>query len=128
MDVMKTDHEAELEKKNLTKYLLNIGQEFSLKIDRVSHLVGDNHYPSTGRYKERILKKVIEKFLPKRYEVGTGFVLFPSLLQPETVKKILKISTHEISKELDIIIYDSNNYSGASQSCKSSQKSSFPLR
>jgi hypothetical protein len=100
-----------LNKKDLIKYWSSIGQEFSSKIDRISHLIGDEHYPSSGRYRERILIEVITKFLPKRYSVGTGFVLFPALYISNESKDNLDIFTHEVSKELDVIIYDSTNFS-----------------
>jgi hypothetical protein len=45
----------QLPKKDLIKYLSSIGQEFSSKIDRIYHLIGDEHHPSSGRYRERIL-------------------------------------------------------------------------
>jgi hypothetical protein len=101
----------QLHKKDLIKYLSSIGQEFSSKINRISHLIGDDHHPSSGRYRERILIEVIAKFLPKKYSIGTGFVLFPALYISNEVKEILNIFTHEVSTELDIIIYDSTNYS-----------------
>jgi hypothetical protein len=100
-----------LSKKDLIKYLSSIGQEFSSKIYRISHLIGDDHHPSSSRYREAILKQVITKFLPKKYDTGTGFVLFPALYSSAQAKDILDIFTHEVSKELDIIIYDSTNHS-----------------
>jgi hypothetical protein len=100
----------EIDKKELTKYYSSIGEEFKSKIDRISYLIGREHYPSSGKYRERILIQVISKFLPKRYSIGTGFVLFPSI-KPQLNDQSLKILNHQISKELDIIIYDSNDYS-----------------
>lgn len=98
-------------KKDLIKYWSSIGQEFSSKIDRVSHLIGDEHQPSSGRYRERLLIEMITKFLPKKYDVGTGFILFPTLFSSDSKKSTYSTFTHEVSKEIDIIIYDSLNYS-----------------
>lgn len=107
---MDRDLRREYEKsreRNLTDYWLSIGQEFTYSINRLSKLIGNAHELSTGRYKERLLIDLISNFIPRKYSVGTGFILFPTV----TFSKTEYISDHQISGELDIIIYDSTNYS-----------------
>lgn len=101
---MDSDLRREYEKsreRNLTDYWLSIGQEFTYSINRLSKLIGNAHELSTGRYKERLLIDLISNFIPRKYSVGTGFILFPCMPFSET---------HQMSGEMDIIIYDSTNY------------------
>lgn len=107
---MDRDLRREYEKsreRNLTDYWLSIGQEFTYSINRLSKLIGNAHELSTGRYKERLLIDLISNFIPRKYSIGTGFILFPTMTFSETGV----ISDHQMSGELDIIIYDSTNYS-----------------
>lgn len=64
--------------------------------DRVRNLI--NHWGEDGRYKEAVLKSVIQRFLPERYRIGSGFV----------VRKGNNREEHHPSKQLDIIIYDTS--------------------
>lgn len=75
--------------KSTTKELLAIK-------DRVRNLI--NHWGEDGRYKEAVLKTVIERFLPERFKIATGFVA------ASTTDR----SNHNASNQLDIIIYDKN--------------------
>ena len=93
--------------RNLTDYWLSVGQEFTHSINRLSKLIGNAHELSTGRYKERLLIDLISNFIPRKYSVGSGFILFPTMTFSETGV----INDHQMSGELDIIIYDSTNYS-----------------
>ena len=52
-----------------------------------------------GRYKEAVLKNVIKRFLPGKYEMGTGFV----------VKQTKNRGEHLSSWQLDLIIYDNES-------------------
>ena len=70
--------------KTTTKELLAIR-------DRVRHLV--NHWGEDGRYKEAVLKSVIQRFLPEKYCLSSGFV----------VKQTNNRGEHEASKQIDII-------------------------
>lgn len=99
---------------DLTSFAAMLGDSFALKIDWLAQLIRDAHDPSLGNYKERLLKTVIADFIPKRYEVGTGFVLFPTRqLQEESEASGDTADTHaphEVSKQLDIIVYDSSTF------------------
>lgn len=99
---------------DLTSFAAMLGDSFELKIDWLAQLLRDAHDPSLGNYKERLLKTIIADFIPKRYEIGTGFVLFPTRqLQEESEAYAASPdahSPHEVSKQLDIIVYDSSTF------------------
>lgn len=101
-------------KGDLTSYAGMIGEGFSSTIDRLAQIIGDAHEPSLGAYKERLLMKTIKDFLPKRYEVGTGFVIFPGQRTLEVVKScdvdLINLHSHTVSRQIDILVYDSSNY------------------
>jgi hypothetical protein len=59
--------------------------------DRVRNLI--NHWGEDGRYKEAILKTVIERFIPEQFRIASGFVVSPNL---------------DSSRQIDLIIYDKN--------------------
>ncbi|MCW5212952.1 hypothetical protein VU04_08570, partial [Desulfobulbus sp. TB] len=65
-------------KKNadLISFASLLGDSFSSKINLLSQILQDAHYPSLGTYKENLLVKVIKDYIPTNYQVGTGFVLF----------------------------------------------------
>lgn len=73
--------------KTTTKELLAIK-------DRVRHLI--KHWGVDGIYQEAVLKSVIERFLPERFCIASGFV----------IKQVGIPGQHEASKQIDIIIYD----------------------
>ena len=62
---------------DLTGYTALFGESLASKVDLLGRLLGDSHYPSLGQYKERLLADAIRDFLPRKVEVGTGFVMFP---------------------------------------------------
>jgi hypothetical protein len=123
---------------DLTSYAGMIGESFSLHIDRLSRIIGDAHEPSLGSYKERLLAEAIRSYIPKKYSVGTGFVLFPNRVEEEhlgakkaasktaakkaskktgskkgpdqLVPNIFNARGTEVSKQLDIIVYDDSIY------------------
>ena len=70
------------------------------KMQRLDYLIGRDHWLSVGNYKEELLRSLIKNLLPKRYEVSTGFIL--SLNENGEQLK---------SKQQDIIIWDSNDFS-----------------
>ncbi len=96
---------------DFNSYIAMIGEGFASTINRLSQLIGNAHDPSVGRYKERLLMNVISDFIPGRYSVGSGFVMFPGTNIDSYGNSNSDTRSHEISKELDIIIYDSTNYS-----------------
>jgi len=64
--------------------------------DRVRNLI--NHWGEDGRYQEAVLKNMIQRFLPEKYRIGSGFI----------VRQTHEIGNHEPSKQIDLIIYDSS--------------------
>jgi hypothetical protein len=65
--------------------------------DRIRTLVPN--WLEDGMYKEAVLKSAIRNFLPKNFDIASGYV----------IRKTGKRGRHEVSKQIDIIIYD-NNY------------------
>lgn len=99
---------------DLTGYATLLGESFSSKVNLLSQIVKHAHYPSIGRYKEKLLSKTISEYIPKNFEVGTGFVLFPTEPEPNTINNPdfdqLNMGAHILSKQCDIIVYDSNEF------------------
>lgn len=96
-------------------YMSLLGESLANRIDLLSQLLNEAHYPTTGRYKESLLSELIAKFVPGRYSVGTGFVLFPVESynvegHGDEAEAILSIDKHVPSRQMDIIIYDSHSY------------------
>ncbi|MGI6758467.1 MAG: DUF6602 domain-containing protein [Bacilli bacterium] len=87
---------------NINQYFIDLGSTFNSTVNRLSRIIGSKNFLSVGEYKERLLRKEIEKFLPSNYSIGTGFVVFPKF----EIKDETPIYSHDISKQLDIIIYD----------------------
>ena len=73
--------------KSTTKELLAIK-------DRVRNLV--NHWGEDGRHQEAVIKTMIQRFLPERFRIGTGFI----------VRQTRQRGNHQPSKQIDLIIYD----------------------
>lgn len=65
--------------------------------DRVRNLV--NHWGEDGRHHEAVIKTMIQRFLPERFKIGSGFI----------VRQTRERGSHETSKQIDLIIYD-NSY------------------
>ncbi|MEH1835203.1 MAG: hypothetical protein V7L29_24895 [Nostoc sp.] len=63
---------------DLMSYAALMGESFTSKINSLAQIIRDAHYPSLGTYKERLLMSMIKQFIPKRYDVGTGFIIFPT--------------------------------------------------
>ncbi len=100
-----------MKKVDLTSHAALIGQSFSARVDMLEHVIGSVHFPSIGSYKERILAKALRDFLPKQFEVGTGFVLFPrerdADIDPDFFDELNQASFSP-SKQCDLIIFDSS--------------------
>ena len=75
--------------KSTTKELLAIK-------DRVRNLI--NHWGEDGRYQEAVIKTMIQRFLPEKFRIGTGFI----------VRQTHDRGNHEPSKQIDLIIYDTS--------------------
>jgi hypothetical protein len=97
---------------DLTGYAALLGESFNSRIDLLSKILQDAHYPSLGRYKERLLARTIRDFIPRRVEVGTGFVLFPREDStpaggPDHADPLNR-SAFAISRQCDIVVYESD--------------------
>lgn len=99
---------------DLTGYATLLGDGFSSKVDLLSQILKGAHYPSVGRYKEKLLSNIISEYIPKNFDVGTGFVLFPSEPEEGSVTNPdfdpLNMGAHVLSSQCDIIIYDSSAF------------------
>lgn len=81
---------------SLKNYHESISNELLAVAKRVREFV--EHWGEDGQHHEAVLKSIIRKSLPKRYELGSGFVIKPNRDRGE----------HKVSKQIDIIVYDSN--------------------
>lgn len=81
---------------NTIEFHRTTGKELIALKDRVRNLV--YHWGEDGRYKEAVLKSVIQRFLPAKYVIATGFVVKQTNLRGE----------HLSSKQIDLIIYDTS--------------------
>lgn len=95
---------------DLTGYAALIGESFATRIDLLERVIQESHYPSLGRYKERLLARTIRDFIPRIFEVGTGFVLFPhedpSPPGGPDHHDLLNRSAFSVSRQCDILIYE----------------------
>ena len=70
---------------------------------------GAGHKGEDGRYVEDLVREYLNRFLPKGLEVLTGFVLRPAVKTGESGKERAgDVDRH--STQLDIIVFDSDNY------------------
>lgn len=81
---------------NTKEFHITTSKELLAIKDRVRHLV--SHWGEDGRYKEAVLKTVIKRFLPGKYGIASGFV----------VKQTSNRGQHLSSKQIDLLIYDTN--------------------
>lgn len=82
---------------DLINYQKTINQEISLLKDKLKYLT--KHGLANGNYREIILSSTIKKHLPSKYSIGTGFI----------VKQCETRGKHEVSTQVDLMIYD-NSY------------------
>lgn len=82
---------------SLIEYHKTTSRELLALTNKVRNLVP--HWGEDGRYKEAVLKNVIKRFLPEKYEIGTGFV----------IKQTKNRGEHLPSRQLDLIIYDNES-------------------
>lgn len=64
--------------------------------DRVRNLV--SHWGEDGRHQEAVIKTMIQRFLPEKFKIGSGFI----------VRQTRERGSHEPSKQIDLIIYDTS--------------------
>lgn len=83
----------------ISEYQLTYGNELQAKLNRLDGIIGDRHWLSVGAYKENLVKGVLRNRLPRKYEVGTGFVL------------TCRGKNRVISRQIDILIWDSEDHS-----------------
>jgi len=78
------------------QFHISTGKELLAIKDRVRHLIP--HWGEDGRYKEAVLKNVIQRFLPAKFEIATGFV----------VKQTAHRGQHLSTKQIDLLVYDTD--------------------
>lgn len=95
---------------DLTTHASLLGASFASKVDILGSIVQDAHYPSVGRYKERLLADAIRHHVPEGFAVGSGFVLFPREVREDEIPPAgfdpLNMSGYDLSRECDVIVYD----------------------
>lgn len=79
---------------NPLEYQRTITLEIKALQDRVRLLIADGNWAEEGRYKEAILKGIIQRQLPAQLSIGTGFIVSE---ENNELKR---------SKQIDLIIYD----------------------
>lgn len=88
--------------------LLNTYRQFQTLIPS-SKNAGAAHAGEDGRYVEYLIREYLQRYLPRDLEVLTGFILRPAV-SCGNHDKSRKEDEHEISGQLDIIVYDSAHY------------------
>ena len=73
------------------KRLISMSQEIMSLKDRVRNLIGSANWAEDGRYKETILREILQRHLTEHYGIGTGFVI---------------CDDDSVTSQIDIIIYD----------------------
>jgi hypothetical protein len=84
----------------IQKFLSTFGEELRSKVKRLDDIIGRDHWLSVGNYKESLVRNFLRSTLPKRYEISTGFILSKNY-ENQLIK----------SKQIDILIWDSTDYS-----------------
>lgn len=99
--------------RSFVEYHKSIANEINSTKDRIRHLIGSSHWLTDGEWKEAVLRKALENFLPESYRVGRGFVCFleDELEQDESGQQQLEGVLPEKEKtsgQLDILVTDKN--------------------
>lgn len=76
----------------MNEFFKKVSRQFDIKFDEFSKSVA--HPPKSGEAREEALKKILEKYLPQRVGIDSGFVIDTQGRE---------------SKQIDIVIYDKNN-------------------
>lgn len=93
---------------NEVKAILDTYQQFETLIPSTTK-IGSAHNAEDGRFVEELLRECLKRFLPKNLEVLTGFILRPAVKTSENGRE-RKGYKDTFSSQLDIIIFDSENY------------------
>lgn len=80
-------------RQNIKEFHKSITSEILSVKDRVRNLIGDAHWYSDGAYKESVLREVLRRYLPEKYNIGQGFIVYDDGTS---------------SKQIDILITDKN--------------------
>ena len=88
--------------------LINTYEQFQELIPSATR-AGAAHVGEDGRYVEYLIREYLNKYLPKDLEVLTGFILRPAVACGKNDRSRKK-DEHEISSQLDIIVYDTAHY------------------
>lgn len=72
------------------QYYGSLAAEIKVKSDQISLMIP--HGQTVGNYRELLLRNLLKKYVPEKFKVATGFI-------------------EGLSRQIDIIIYDSLNYS-----------------
>ncbi len=81
---------------NTKEFHITTTKELLALKDRVRHLI--DHWGEEGRYKEAVLKSIIERFLPSKYKIATGFA----------VKSDNYHEQHLASTQIDLLVYETS--------------------
>ena len=73
-------------------------KELVAKRARLDQLIGEKHWLTVGTYKEALVRGLLRERLPRRLEVGTGFVV-----ARDGEKR-------EMSRQLDVLVWDSSEH------------------
>lgn len=79
-----------LEYENKKRFLQAIADEIVSKSERIELLI--QHSQTKGNYREHLVRSILQKYLPNKYSVATGFI-------------------EGCKRQCDILIYDSLNFS-----------------
>jgi len=75
-----------------SNYFESLAAELDALKNKVRNFIQDKHWQTDGEWKESVLRAFLRRNLPKSIQIGSGFV----------------ITEREISKQIDILIYDSS--------------------
>jgi hypothetical protein len=84
VDVLSISH-ASLIQERRRRFAASLSEEMDSQSRQIGNLI--EHRATSGGYRETLLRRLLERHLPQRYHVATGFV-------------------HGCSRQLDILIYD----------------------
>lgn len=89
--------------------LLVTYRQFEKMIPAKKGTAGSAHRGEDGRYVEYLIREYLARYLPKDLEVLTGFILRPAV-GCGNGEKVRNKDEHDISGQLDIIVYDTAHY------------------